>query len=340
MLPLTFEICVSVIITLLPNRQQLQRLRLAIRDRHDIIECDDWTAAAQECDRAAVRVAVIDLFAEEQVNFEQIRKLRHRHPRLALIAYVMPGPDRAHDIFDAGRYGFESLIVAGKDDEPRRLLAAIEQAEARSLTGRLRALLANADPVARDAALLALTRAHQRLSTVAFARLLARSRRSLAALLDQQGFPPTQRLLMWGRLIVAGHLLEDTHRSADSVAESLAFPSGSAFRNACQRYVGMAPNEIRAAGGSTCVIGAFLRHVKLPAGVPSVPPSPHDTPVIATPALTPHIPMLAIPAPSSPPTENAPSPPGAEHPEGPSASRRRRTPRDIPVWRIGRRLPK
>jgi AraC-like DNA-binding protein len=335
-LPLTFEILVAIIVTLLPNRQQLQRLRLAIRDRHDIIECEDWAAAAHECDRAPVRVAVIDLFAEEQVNFEQIRRLRHRHPRLALIAYVMPGPDRVHDIFDAGRYGFESLIVAGRDDEPRRLLAMIEQAEARSLTGRLRAVLANADPVARDATLLALTRAHQRLSTVAFARLLARSRRSLAGLLEQHGFPPTQRLLMWGRLIVAGHLLEDTHRSADRVAESLGFPSGSAFRNACQRYVGMAPNEIRAAGGSTCVIEAFLRHVRIPGGVPHVPPAPRGTPVIATPALTPVIPTRAIPG---PPSAGSPAiPPDAARPERPSASRR--TPRDGPIWRPSRRLPR
>jgi AraC-like DNA-binding protein len=122
-------------------------------------------------------------------------------------------------------------------------------------------LLAHVDPVARDATLLAVTRAHQRLSSTAFARLMARPRRSLATVLERAGFPPTQRLLMWGRLIVAGHLLEDTRRSADRVAESLGFPSGSAFRNACQRYVGLAPSEIRAAGGSVCVAEAFLRQL-------------------------------------------------------------------------------
>jgi AraC-like DNA-binding protein len=227
-----------------------------------VIECADWVAAAERCERAPVRVAIVDLFAEAPANFEQIRRLRQRYPRVALIAYVMPDPDRVHEVFDAGRYGFEALIVAGRDDEPRQLLAAIEQAEARSLTGLLRASLTNADPVARDAILLAVTRAHQRLSTVAFARLLARSRRSLAALLERQGFPPTQRLLMWGRLIVAGQLLEDPHRSADRVAESLGFRSGSAFRNACQRYVGMTPSQIRAAGGSASVIEAFLRQLR------------------------------------------------------------------------------
>jgi AraC-like DNA-binding protein len=293
----------GVIVALLPNRQQVERLRLAIRDRHDIIVCDDWASAARECERAPVRVALIDLFAEEAVNFDQIRRLRHRHPRLALIAYVAPGPERLHDVFDAGRYGFEALIIAGRDDEPRRLLGAIEQAEARSLTGRIRLVLASADPVARDATLLAITRAHQRLSSAAFARLLARSPRSLATLLEREGFPGTQRLLMWGRLIVAGHLLEDTHRSADRVAESLGFPSGSAFRNACRRYVGRAPNEIRAAGGSACVIEAFLRQV-----------ADRDDPSVG----------------SVPPTfVRSPLPPAA-----------RVTPRDVPVWRQrARRTP-
>lgn len=248
----------GVIVALLPNRQQLERLRLAIRDRHDIVPCDDWSAVSDECERSPVRVAVIDLFAEGKASFDEIRRLKHRYPRLALIAYVTPGSERIHEIFDAGRYGFESLLIAGQDDEPRRLLAAIEQAEARSLTGRVRQALAHVNPAARDAALLAVTRAHQRLASAAFARLMAMPRRSLAELLERERFPTTQRLLMWGRLIVAGHLLEDTGRSADGIADSLGFPSGSAFRNVCKRYVGKAPNEIRTAGGSAFVIDAFL----------------------------------------------------------------------------------
>jgi hypothetical protein len=102
---------------------------------------------------------------------------------------------------------------------------------------------------------------------------------------------------------VAGHLLEDTHRSADRVAESLGFPSGSAFRNACARYVGRAPNEIRANGGSACVIEGFLKQLRR-----------RDEPSVG----------------SLPPTfVRSPLPPGA-----------RVTPRDVPVWRQrSRRTP-
>jgi hypothetical protein len=109
---------------------------------------------------------------------------------------------------------------------------------------------------------------------------------------------------MWGRLIVAGHLLEDTHRPADRVAESLGFPSGSAFRNACARYVGRAPNEIRAAGGSKCVTEAFLGQL-----------GRRDEPSVGS-----FVPTFLRP----------PLPPGA-----------RVTPRDVPVWRQrARRTPR
>ena len=106
----------------------------------------------------------------------------------------------------------------------------------------------------RDAVLLCVTRAHERLSPEALARLLALPRRTVSQRLAASGYPPPRRLITWGRLIVAAHLLEDKHRSADRIATSLDFPSGSAFRNACQRYLGATPGEIRARGGAAFVM--------------------------------------------------------------------------------------
>ena len=56
-------------------------------------------------------------------------------------------------------------------------------------------------------------------------------------------------------------MLEDANRSADSAARALDFPSGSAFRNTCQRYLKATPQEIRAAGGAGFVVHAFLASV-------------------------------------------------------------------------------
>ena len=123
----------GVIAALLPTSGHLQRLRTAIRDRHQVVPCDDWGTLLSVCERQPVRVAVIDLFAGGRSNFERIRHLRQRLPRLTLIAYVAYSADRAHDLFDAGRQGMDGLVLADQDDAPRALLALVEHAESRSL---------------------------------------------------------------------------------------------------------------------------------------------------------------------------------------------------------------
>lgn len=252
----------SIIATLLPQQAHVQRLRAALRDRHELRECDDWTALLRACDREPVRVAVVDLFSGGPANFEGVRSLKQRLPRLTLVAYVTMAPDRGHDLFDAGRSGIDGLVLAGEDDAPRALLALIEKAESKSLAGIVRRSLDGIDPLVADALLLAVTRAHERLSPTMLARLLAQPRRAVTQRLAAEGFPAPQRLLTWGRLIVAAHMLEDAHRSADRIATTLDFPSGSAFRNTCQRYLHATPGQIRSRGGASYVVRTMLRHVQ------------------------------------------------------------------------------
>jgi AraC-like DNA-binding protein len=251
----------SLIATLLPQPAHVQRLQAALRDRHELRECDGWAELFRACDREPVRVAVVDLFAEGEVNFEILRQIKQRLPRLTLVAYVTMGPDRGHALFDAGRVGVDGLVLAGEDDAPRSLLALIERAESSSLAGVVRRALDGVDPLVTDAVLLSVARAHERLSPAALARLLAMPRRVVTQRLAASGFPPPQRLLTWGRLILAAHMLEDGHRSADRVARGLDFPSGSAFRNTCQRYLQASPLQVRERGGASYVIRILLRRV-------------------------------------------------------------------------------
>jgi AraC-like DNA-binding protein len=263
----------GVIATLLPNAEHVQRVRAAIRDRHELVVCDDWASLVQACERQPVRLALIDIFAGPQPHFDRIRQLKRRLPRLTLIAYVKFEHERAHDLFDAGRQSMDGLVLAGQTDAPRALLALVEQAESRSLGTIVRQSLVGLDPVAVDALLIAVTRAHERLSPDALARLIALPRRTVSAHLLRAGFPSTQRLLTWGRLIVAAHMLEEPHRSAQRVASALAFPSGSAFRNTCQRYLHAAPQEIRSRGGAAYVIRAMFTQLNTASTVGAAAPS-------------------------------------------------------------------
>ncbi len=249
----------GIVAALVPNPAHLFRLRAALRGRHTVEPCGDWGAVTWLCAQQPVHLAILDLFAFGDMSLEPLRQLKRRFPRLTTIAYVASSPERAHDLFDAGRAGVDALIVVDRDDEPARLASIVEQAEARSVATRIRDALADARPTVRDAVLVAVTRAHERLSTEQLSETISLSRRVLAKHLDEAALPSPQRLLTWGRLVVAAHLLEDPHRSADGIAQALHFPSGSAFRNTCQRYLQSTPSEIRQRGGAEFVIDAMLR---------------------------------------------------------------------------------
>ncbi|HEU4565347.1 MAG TPA: helix-turn-helix domain-containing protein, partial [Gemmatimonadaceae bacterium] len=247
----------ALLSTLLPDPERLSRLRDVLRDRYVVHVCGDWGELLEVCARRAVSVAVVDPYWPQPgaVAFDELRLLKRRFPSVAVVPYLSVPATTPHDLFELGRFGLDAVIVAEHDDrEDRRMLARIEQAEARGLTEALRRALGDVRPTARDAMLVAVTRAHQRLSPDSLSRILGVRRKLLGERLVQAGFPSPQPLIAWGRLIVAARLLEDPERSADNVALALEYPSGSAFRNSCQRYLGATPHEIRARGGAKWVI--------------------------------------------------------------------------------------
>jgi AraC-like DNA-binding protein len=248
----------GVIATLLVHEARLARLRAAARDRYRFVPCEDWTSLTRACERGAVSLVVFDLYVDGRADFERVRQLRLRLPRAALVAYVEVTRERAREMFDAGRAGIDALVVANETDTPQQLAALLDQAEARSVSSLLRPHLAELRSVVRDAVMLSVTRAHERLTPDALARQIAVSRRLLSKRLEGAQLPPPHQLLTWGRLIVAASMLEHGTRSADSVAGALDFPSGSAFRNTCQRYLGCTPHQIRLRGGAAWVVQELL----------------------------------------------------------------------------------
>lgn len=249
----------AVIPALLPPFH-LERLRSATRGCHQVVPCDGWTMLAQLCEQQQARVAVIDIFARD-AGLEPVRLLKRQLPRLAVVAYVSAALDRFKDAFDAGRQDIDEFLIGNQNDAPAELLAAISRAQSDALLDSVRDSLAITDPVVRSALLAAVSGAWEGLTPQRLARMLAVPRRTLALRLARSGFPSPRPLLTWGRLIVAAHLMEDRHRSADRVAATLGFPSGSAFRNSCQRYLHATPTQMRTRGGAQYVLRVLLRQL-------------------------------------------------------------------------------
>jgi AraC-like DNA-binding protein len=249
---------VGILATYLPNARCIARVEAAVGTLHTCTPVSSWEALEHLCQESPVDIAIVDLYADGSANFEALRRLRTRFTGVTLVAYVAFAPERSRDLFDLGRSGVVGLLLTDTDDRPRTIRNVVERAEARGAAPELRRLLAEHAPLVRDAVLIAVTRAHERLTAERLAEILAVSRRTLSAELLRAGFPPPSKLVTWGRLIVAGQMLADRQRSADAVARALDFPSGSAFRNTCQRYLNFKPSEVREAGGVNAVLPRFL----------------------------------------------------------------------------------
>lgn len=254
----------ATIAVMLTDPRALQRLDTAVHGEHAIRHCQSWESLEATCQDDSVSLAILDLFAEGKAHFDVIRRLKLRAERLTLVAYVTVTPERARDLFDAGRAGLDGLLIAGQDDTPTAFRAVLERAEARGAAQLLRPRLAHLPGTVRDAIMVSVTRAHLRLTSQRLCEVLGVSKRSLLKALEDGGCPAPAKLITWGRLIVAAQMLEDGQRTADGVARMLDFPSGSAFRNTTQRYLGATPQEIRDKGGAAWVASRFLLEVGTP----------------------------------------------------------------------------
>ena len=252
------ELPVGVLAAYLPNARCLARLEAAVGSLHAVVPVSSWSALETTCEEKPVDIAVVDLYADGTPNFDAVRGIRARFGTVALIAYVASLPERTRDLFDLGRAGVVGLLLTDLDDRPRTIRSIVERAEARGAAADLRQYVAEESVIVRDAVLVSVTRAHENLNGDRLAEILAASRRTVSGELKRAGFPPPSKLVTWGRLIVAGQMLADRHRSADAISRALAFPSGSAFRNTFQRYLGLKPTEVRSAGGASAVIERFL----------------------------------------------------------------------------------
>ena len=248
----------GILATYLPNARCVARVEAAVGTLHSCKSVASWEALEHLCEESPVDIAVVDLYADGGANFEALRRLRTRFSGVTLIAYITFTAERTRDLFDLGRTGVVGLLLADTDDRPRTIRNVVERAEARGAAPELRRHLASYSAIVRDAVLISVTRAHERLTAERLADILSVSRRTLSAELLRVGFPPPSKLVTWGRLIVAGQMLADRQRSADAVARALDFPSGSAFRNTCQRYLNFKPSEVRQAGGVNAVLARFL----------------------------------------------------------------------------------
>lgn len=219
-----------------------------------------WSRLQQYLLNRPVTGVLIDLQAlsRGRSRAELLRPLREGFPRTPIIVLARADTDPSV-LFDLGRAGLRHLVIVrgdGWDLDFRRTLAdAGEEAPPALVTRRMALYLPVRELFVLRSALEAVP---LKPAADRFAGSVGLSRPFLSECLKSVGLPSVGHLLLWSRLLHAGHWLEEPARSGESVARQLEYSTGSAFRRALKHYTGATPTEVATGGGLAFVFQRFL----------------------------------------------------------------------------------
>ena len=259
----------ALILVLLPAPSCRERLRQALRMdlaahvAHDTVFVGGWSALHEAAGERPPGLVVFDPYTEGGDGIALCEEFHARFPSAGLLPYGDFGGGRVRDLLRLAQAGVREAVAAGLDDGPSALRDCVHRALA---DGAVRVVMQALEGVVpRSMAPLVrhlLLHAGQPLCPDTAARLLFCHPKTLRARLRAAGLPSLNRLIVWMRLFRAAHLLDDRARSVESVALAMDFPSAAALRVQMQRYAGVGPQELRAAGGLEHLLGVFRDHAE------------------------------------------------------------------------------
>jgi len=236
-------------------------LSRALHRRAKVLFCEDPAALCERVTAASPDAVVIELHDDQGVPVTPIiAALRAAFPLLPIVAISAFSHQATHDLFRAARAGLTDVILLGFDDPCKKLQEVVTSMPHSSPVDRI---LQEAEPLVPHAIKpmfgFCLESATEHVMVEDMARALGVSPKTLAVRCARTGAPTPRRLIGWGKLLMAAHLMEQQSVSVEKIAHALALESGAALRNLLRRYTGLRPSEVRAQGGLVCMVNAFAR---------------------------------------------------------------------------------
>lgn len=236
------------------------RLTSALGGAHELVPCSDWKTLWESVRLRPLDGCIVDVYLPTRAaGLRELHRLRRRFPGLALVVYA-DFTGRERDLFALGRLKVDGVVLAGAEECARRTRDAVTEALATSVAARvLSALTGLLQPPGLDCLRWSIENAHRKPSVADMAEALSLSPRALARRLHGAGLPTAARLLLWGRLFRAAHLLESSTTTVEQVAFSLRYSTGAALARSIRREAGCSPRELARLGGTRWLVEAFLR---------------------------------------------------------------------------------
>lgn len=218
-----------------------------------------WAALGRSLARGGAEGCVVDLdYPDRETALDRVTRLRARHVEPALVAY---GDFRGQglELFRLGSLGVDGILTAGTLRSAPGAREVIELALAAARGRRVVANLRDAYPTEAALALAwATEHAAERPSVAEFGRAFGQTPDGIRQRLRQDGFPSPSRVLLWGRLLMAGSLLAGDGRTVEETAYVLGYTTASALTRAMRRETGLTPTEVARGGGATRVLDTLV----------------------------------------------------------------------------------
>jgi len=231
--------------------------------RDTVVSTASWAGLERLLVGRPVTGLLLDVSALSRSALAQgdpLRPLRRGFPNtwIVLLAGASCDPPA---LFDLGRSGARHLVLRSQEGWEGDLVRALSLAREDGAAALVTRAMAPYLPVRALGVLrTALDSVDRRPTAESFAMEVGLCRPFLSECLKEVGLPSAGHLLLWARLLQAGHWLEEPARSAESVSRQLEYSSGAAFRRALKLYTGATPTQVIASGGLAFVLRAFLRH--------------------------------------------------------------------------------
>ena len=257
---LNVHVLQSTVSTFTRDPEVQSTLREALSTVHDVAESRTLGWLALSLRERPVSVCMVDLTSMGwgPGGLERLLRVRRQFPSVGFVLLAGAKED-PRTLFEVGRLGFRSLVVLNAENQAFRLLRSVDKAQERGVTSRvLREVSPQVAPRETEALRLVLDEVHECWSAEGFSELMGLSRPFLSVCLKRSGLPAIGRLLVWSRLLHAGHWLGDPGRTGQSVSRQLEYSSGAAFRRALKGYTGATPTMVAERGGLTFVLRHFL----------------------------------------------------------------------------------
>lgn len=245
----------AVLAILQPDPRAEARLSAALASAHDVLLRSSW-GHLEELGEGEIEACVVDVdHPDRELASRRIASLRARYPDLAIVACVES--EEAEGFFGLGGSGVDGVVFS--ESRGTKILRDLDTALSMSRARRVeRSLSARIPPPGPAAVAWSMEHAGNSTSVDRLAGALGHSARSLRDRLQDAGLPSPGRILLWGRLLVAGARLGYDGRRVEDVAFSLGYATSTSFARAMKLHTGLTPATVSRQGGMTAVLEALV----------------------------------------------------------------------------------